>query len=360
VGLVLPGAVIGLFLLWSGQLKRLFRPSLGWGLLVFLLVAAPWYAWVGAETRGEFLRGFFLKHHLGRFGAAMENHSGPIYYYLLVLLVGFAPWSSFFALTGWHGWRHFRTDLRYRFLACWIGIYLVFFTISGTKLPNYVLPIYPAVALLTAHFLDRWRRGELTLPAWGMPLSLGGVALTGLLTSAGLLIGGGVLLPSLTRGRHLAGLEDLGILGLVPIIGALVSWYALRRQRSQAVLATVGLSGAVWLGLVFGGGQSVINAHKAPRPLAEALHASDFNGDIHVGCYQYFQPSLVFYCRHRIDPILSDEQVLDWMRYPVPTYVVLPAANWDLLRPRMQGPHRELSRQRDLYRGIEVVLVTNR
>ena len=51
-------------------------------------------------------------------------------------------------------------------------MWLVFFTIVRTKLPNYILPAYPAVALLTASFLDDWRRGRLTLPAWVMPTSL--------------------------------------------------------------------------------------------------------------------------------------------------------------------------------------------
>ncbi len=361
VALVLPGAVIGLFLLWSRQLRRVFRPALGWGLLVFLLVAAPWYGWVGAETRGQFLRGFFLKHNLGRFSEAMENHRGPIFYYPLVLLVGFAPWSIFFALTGWHSWRQFREprpDPRYRFLICWIGVYLVFFSLSRTKLPNYVLPLYPPLALLMAHFLDRWRRGELSLPAWGMPLSLGSLVLTGVLTAAGLLIGG--VGSSLTRGRPLSGLEDWAIMGIVPVLGALASAWYLRKQRPSALLASLGLTATVWVGLLFGWGQGSLDRHKAPRPLSEALHASDPGGDIHIGWYEYFQPSFVFYCRHKVEPLYFDEQVVDWLRYPVPAYVVLPASTWERLRPQLRGPYRELSRQHDLYRGIEVVLVCNR
>jgi 4-amino-4-deoxy-L-arabinose transferase-like glycosyltransferase len=359
VGIVLPGMVISLYLLWARQLRRLFRPALVWGLLIFLLVSAPWYAWVGAETRGEFLRGFFLKHNLSRFNEAMENHSGPIFYYLIVLLIGFAPWSIFFGLAGWHS-RQYRGDPRYRFLFCWIGVYLVFFSVSKTKLPNYVLPIYPPIALLTGHFLDRWRRGKLTLPAWGMPISLGCLALTGVLTTAGLLIAGGAIGESLTRGRHLAGLENWAFVGIVPIIGAIVGWWYWRKQNPAAILSTLGLTAVAWLGLLFAGGQPVINRHKAPQALGDALQANAPAGDIHVGCFQYFQPSLVFYFRHRIEPILTEENVVDWLRYPVPTYVVLPASIWDRLRPEVPGSPRELSRQRDLYRGIDVVLVSNR
>src|SRR5262249_29549579 len=74
VGVVLPVAVGGLFLLWSRQLRLL---ATGWvllGMLAFLLVAAPWYAMVGVETKAEFLRGFLGRHNLGRFIAPLESH----------------------------------------------------------------------------------------------------------------------------------------------------------------------------------------------------------------------------------------------------------------------------------------------
>src|SRR5947208_1704523 len=182
VGLVLPSAAVFFYLLWSRQLRRYFRPQLAGGIFAFLLVAAPWYAWVAADTKAEFLRGFFLQHNLGRFLEPMESHHGSVLYYALVLLVGFSPWSVFFAATLWHffsGVRRlersesmserrglsppgqarrlaqppsFRTLLgspsyltpdscpltpdRYRFLGCWIAVYLAFFTVSRTKLPN--------------------------------------------------------------------------------------------------------------------------------------------------------------------------------------------------------------------------------
>jgi 4-amino-4-deoxy-L-arabinose transferase-like glycosyltransferase len=98
VGILLPVAVIGLFLLWSGRLTLLLNYRLLLGVLTFILVALPWYAWISAETKGEFTRGFFLTHNFSRFLNPMENHRGPIYYYLVALLLGFVPWSPFFML----------------------------------------------------------------------------------------------------------------------------------------------------------------------------------------------------------------------------------------------------------------------
>src|SRR5207247_10965 len=94
---------------------------------------------------------------------------------------------------GWHAWKEARArpgDGRCRLLACWIAVYLLFFTFSKTKLPNYVLPLYPPLALLTAHFLDRWRKGEVTVPGWVLHGSLACLVLTGVLTAAGMAIGG--------------------------------------------------------------------------------------------------------------------------------------------------------------------------
>ena len=101
VGVLLPGAVALLFLLWSRRLRLLGNGRLLLGGLVFLLVALPWYVWVGIETKTDFLRGFFLKHNVGRFLSPMENHRGPIFYYPVVLLLGFLPWSLFLLPTIW-------------------------------------------------------------------------------------------------------------------------------------------------------------------------------------------------------------------------------------------------------------------
>src|SRR5262249_27489607 len=131
VGLVLPGAVVVLFLLWSRRLRLLLDRRVLLGLLVFFLISAPWYAWVGAETQTDFLQGFFLKHNVGRFLSPMENHRGPVFYYLIVLAVGFVPWSVFLPLIAVDAFRSLKradqestTDPRcsVRFLCCWIAV----------------------------------------------------------------------------------------------------------------------------------------------------------------------------------------------------------------------------------------------
>src|SRR5262249_2860042 len=174
----------------------------------FGIVTVPWYAWVGAETRGSYLIEFFLKHNVNRFTNSMEGHAGNPAYYLLVLVVGLAPWSAFLVLALWYSLRFPResssSPLRQRgkdsvgledsthpttqvterhsivFLWCWIIVYFAFFSLSKTKLPNYILPIYPAVALLTGRFLEQWRRGDVRPPDWMLHAAPVCLALIGL------------------------------------------------------------------------------------------------------------------------------------------------------------------------------------
>jgi 4-amino-4-deoxy-L-arabinose transferase-like glycosyltransferase len=372
VGLVLPAAVTVLFLLWQGEPRRLLDWRLVFGVLTFLLVAGPWYAWVGVETKGQWLKGFFLNHNVNRALKPMENHSGPFFYYILVLMLGFTPWSIFFALTVWNAVKEWLSsnpqsairnpqsdDPRpaFRFLLCWIGVYLVAFSASSTKLPNYILPLYPAVALLVARFLDRWRRGEWQPPAWAVHGSLGVLALIGVGVGVGLLVAGGAIPVAALRGRYLPGLEKLAWLGVVPVVGMVAAvWYARRARRSAAATATAAAALLLTAG-VFVFGAPAVDRHKAPRALAAALPADQTRREVRVATYGYTQPSLVFYCRREVKALPDEEQVRQFLRMPLPCYVVLPAKRWEEMRARL--PARELARHYDLYDGADIVLIAN-
>src|SRR5205807_1022969 len=112
--------------------------------------------------------------------AAKEGHTGWPVYYVGAILALFAPWSSVIGPTLWYGIKGTREspsiaidglspEVRaHRFLVCWFALYLVFFSLAATKLPNYIAPLYPALALLTARYLIQWRNRELDPPRWLM------------------------------------------------------------------------------------------------------------------------------------------------------------------------------------------------
>lgn len=184
IGFLFPMAVIGLFLLneqersttdprsVGARLWRAIEPYMPisffqtlWqmrpvtAVACILAVAGPWYCWVQIRTEGAFLREFIGVHHMGRFSGAMDNHSGPIYYYLVACLFGMYPWSAFAIPTLIQVFRECLSPVRsfaMRFVVCWAAVYLIIFSLAGTKLPNYVLPAYPALAIFCGRFFAVW------------------------------------------------------------------------------------------------------------------------------------------------------------------------------------------------------------
>jgi hypothetical protein len=230
-------------------------------------------------------------------------------------------------------------------------------------LPNYVLPMYPPLALLMGHFLDRWRRGAVTPPAWVMRASLASLLLVGILTTLGLLLASGAFGTGLVRDRHLPALRSWAVIGLVPLAGGLAGWRCLRRQQPAGVVIAVTLTAIVTIGALAGWGTDAVDRYKAPRALTRILQAHQAQQpeeEVFIGTFEYFQPSLVFYCRRQVIQWQVDWQVMHFLSSPIPAYLFLSDRAWECLRPRLLSPFRVLGRHRDLYRGCEVVLVTNR
>lgn len=372
VALVLPAAVIGLYLIWTRQVRRALSRRVLAGTLLFAGVGVPWFALVGAETHGDYLRGFFLTHNLGRYRAAMEGHSGSPFYHVVSLLLGFLPWSAFLGPAVWYAVREFRSlpgalstpkpqaAGAYKFLACWIGVYFVFFSASQTKLPNYILPLYPAVAIVVARFLERWRCGALAPPRWMIGGSLAAWAVLGAVTTAGLLLTGGVLEPGIAPGQRLAGLESFAWVGLLPLAGAGAAWLCQRHQARQGALACLGLAAVSFAAFLGAWGAPALDNCKAPRALVAASGAQQTDTEVQVACFQWYQPSLVFYCRRVVVQLTDQAETLEFLRCPLPVYLFVPAQAWESLAGRIDVPCRLLARHWDFYRRCEVVVVTNR
>ncbi len=365
VGLVLPAAIIGMFLLWTRQLNKLKDGRIALGILSFSLVALPWYLYVGAETRFEFVRRFIGVHNVGRFLSPMEGHGGPFYYYFVALAVGFAPWSAFLGPVSWYSCKREGVEstaaMAQRFLWCWIIGYVVFFTISRTKLPNYILPIYPALALLTGRFLDEWRSGRLSLPTWCLYACVGCFALVGVAASVGFAAASGTLpLALVPRHRLLPSLGVWALLGIVPLAGALVGGWFARRQLRTACIVSVALASALFIGPLAVWGGTSLDEYKAPRALGLAIARRQSEREIRIACFGYSQPSLVFYCKREVSSLAQQADALEFLRSPLQVFLVVPAELWNDIKKNVKDPHFVLARHHDLYKACEVVLVTNR
>jgi hypothetical protein len=103
-----------------------------------------------------------------------------------------------------------------------------------------------------------------------------------------------------------------------------------------------------------------VDEHKAPRALVAAAGARRPDAEIRVATFDYFQPSLVFYCEREVQQLFSEHQALDFLRGPLPAYLFCPAAVWDRLAPRAAAPVTLVARHHDLYRGCDIVVLSNR
>jgi 4-amino-4-deoxy-L-arabinose transferase-like glycosyltransferase len=368
VGVAMPCLIAVTFLIWTRKTKVLRCSALLWSLLAFLVVAAPWYIWIGIETKGAFLKAFFLKENIGRFLKPMEHHGGSPLYYLGVLVIGLAPWSVFLVPTLWYalGRRTANDRLKngrndslvpaYRFLWCWIAVYLVVFSFSGTKLPNYVLPAYPALALLTARFLQRWSTGTLRPPGWIVTTSFACLFCIGLCVGFAFLMLGKGLIP--VKGQwKFPGMEVLAALGLLPMLGAVAAWWFWYRSRIQFMLACTIAPILLFVGLLFVGGSLCLDRYKAPRALVAAAQACDDSRDIRIGAYQYFQPSLVFYCQREVKCLDSEQGALEFLHCPLPVFLLMPSDIWESVKSKVGPRVRLLGRHTDVYRQCEIVIV---
>jgi 4-amino-4-deoxy-L-arabinose transferase-like glycosyltransferase len=116
------------------------------GLALFVLTAVPWY--LIAESRNPgFLRHFFWEENLARFATMRFNGSQPWYFFLLILPVGFFPWTALLPGALVDFWKR-QFDDRRLFLLLWAGLPLIFFSLSLSKLHHYILPIYPPLAII--------------------------------------------------------------------------------------------------------------------------------------------------------------------------------------------------------------------
>jgi 4-amino-4-deoxy-L-arabinose transferase-like glycosyltransferase len=181
VGVVLPVGVVGLYRLSRRELPPEWKSAL-WGLPLMLLVAATWYAPVTLGHGRVFVEEFFVKHHFARFVSNKYHHPQGFYFYLLILPLLLLPWTPFLFTAIRNQWPASRragaratnassNDLTNAssddplmklrlFAIAWLVVPVVFFSISRSKLPGYILPALPGAILLAGIELRRFVSGE--------------------------------------------------------------------------------------------------------------------------------------------------------------------------------------------------------
>ena len=152
IGVVLPGTVLLLYVLAVRDVRILKRLHYYGGVTLFVLIGVPWFFWVTVRNP-EFFHYFFIYQHFDRYLSGSAHRPGPIWYFLPILLLGVLPWVREASRVIRAGFRRPLREADGRVDAAWLlwlyAVFIfVFFSFSSSKLPSYILPIMPAVALL--------------------------------------------------------------------------------------------------------------------------------------------------------------------------------------------------------------------
>jgi 4-amino-4-deoxy-L-arabinose transferase-like glycosyltransferase len=155
IGIVLPAATVALYVMVRRDWALLRRLELARGTALFLVITAPWFVAVSLRNP-EFAHFFFVQEHFQRFTTTMHHRAHPAWYFVPVLAAGVAPFLFVIAAGWWAALRRpgpgFSPSL---FLALWALVVFVFFSASSSKLPGYILPAVPALALLGGAYVAR-------------------------------------------------------------------------------------------------------------------------------------------------------------------------------------------------------------
>ncbi len=327
IGVVLPGAALALYSVAARDFAVWRRMHWIKGALVFFAIAAPWFVAVSLRNP-EFAKFFFIHEHFDRFLTTGHRRTGSWHYFVDDLLAGLLPWTTLLPGALMAGWR--REPGRFqpnRLMLVWAVFIFVFFSASSSKLPSYILPMFPALALLVAQRLD-------VLPARRLAAHAIAVLLLSVTVVAVVAIAPGFL----GRGSSAPMAADLrygewivvgaGVLG----IGcALAIALARARRKTAAVLAITFASLA--------GTQVVLLGHQTYAPLKSARTlAQRIDGqlapDAPFYAVQTYDQTLPFYLRRTVT-------LVDW---------VDEFATGIRIEPQLQVPTLELFEQQWLAR----------
>lgn len=271
-----------LIISWREGTLRWAKPLRPWlGLAIVLAIALPWLVAIAVKSGGAFFTESVGKDMLGKVGGVAEKHWGPPGAYVLAFWATFWPAAPLVALTGWFWWSD-RKDDAVVFLLAWIVPMWLVLEAMPTKLPHYVLPLFPAVAILTVMAIER---RAVPIDGWRLPVS----ALLALLIPLGLLIGAPVAYWMLDKALPLAAMP---LLGMATVLSALAA-RALRQADAKTALVW-GVIAAIPLSMA--GFRFVVPEFKAinlSRRLADVAATAGCQSP-RFATAGYREPSLVF------------------------------------------------------------------
>jgi 4-amino-4-deoxy-L-arabinose transferase-like glycosyltransferase len=287
VAIALPGAAILIWLIWEKRWKEVFSLKILVAGIIMFAIAVPWYLLVNKKTDGAWTRGFFLQHNFGRFSEPMEGHGGPFIIVPVIILLGLLPASIFIG----ESFKKFRTRFKDPFLKLAlsvVGIFVVFYSISSTKLPNYAMPCYAFVAILLGHFINKaWEENKAPLYPFIILLIIN------------------IALPiaaflGIKKEVNTTGMENIAAFLLLLTVAAIIAFYfMLKKNFRKAVISTFVFYSLFHI-VMFNWLYPAIYRQNPMSKTIDMVKKYD-----HIVSYQIFHPSYTYYLPDRV-PVFKD------------------------------------------------------
>lgn len=273
IGIVLPGAIFVIYLLITRQWQLLTRLEWVRGPLAFVLIAAPWPLLVQAQNP-EWANFFFIYEHFGRFANAEHDRLGSLHYFVPIIIAGLLPWTpALIKLLHRQSWQELKTTYATSainvplLLSIWCVFMFVFFSISQSKLPSYLLPITPAAAMLLAPvMLSASRRSFRWLLVMMATIPIGLVALA--------LVRRNFVSDAYTEGM----VDEFALyvtVGALFFMAAIASawWFDRKQRRVDAMIMAAVLSVAA--GSITASGYEALSASTSSKALVQDFLAAE-------------------------------------------------------------------------------------
>ena len=292
IGVLIPGAVLVFYSLidrhWGAWRRLQWLPGIG----IFLALTVPWFWLVSARNPG-FADFFFIHEHFDRFLTDEAQREGPLWYFVPVLLIGFLPWTSLLPRLVREAWPR-RPGAQFqpeRLALIWAIFVFAFFSKSNSKLPSYILPMFPALALLLGQTLARMRPAELKrhlwLPALLWTLPVGAWFFADQYAS---------LESPLPVVQHLALYAALGGSGFV--LCAALAWRLLARDRMRPALMLLVLA-TLWATSLISVGYGPFGELRSSKALVAKV-SPYLRPGMPVFAVRTYEQSLPFYLRRAV------------------------------------------------------------
>ena len=273
---------------WFGRL----RPA--WGVPLMLAIVLPWMIAIGVVSHGAFFSNAVGVNFLGKIASGQQAHGLPPGYHTLVLALAFWPGSFFAAAALPFVWLRCRQP-EVRFLLCWIIPIWLVFELIATKLPHYVLPAYPAIAILAAAALTtRDSRGR---DGWTWPGSTIGRVLLLLYGVVWLLVGLAIVVAGpilLWRLQHVVSLPALLAAGAGIALVAAAAWLALVLREPRRALGFVAAGALITYASLFWVVLPNLRTIWLSPRIAAMVDAVKPCADSRLASASFSEPSLVF------------------------------------------------------------------